>query len=78
MFAKSANDYVMEEPRRTPVAKAVDVLVAGGGPAAIAAGIAAAREGAETLVVERYGYLGGMITGAHVVWVLGAGDGYRP
>jgi len=37
----------------------VDVLVAGGGPSGVAAGVHAARAGARTLVVERYGRLGG-------------------
>ena len=37
----------------------VDVLVAGGGPSGTAACIAAARQGARTLIVERYGRLGG-------------------
>ena len=42
-----------------------DVLVAGGGMAGIAAAVAAARTGADTLLVERAGWLGGMgITGA--------------
>lgn len=36
-----------------------DVVVAGGGTAGVAAGIAAARLGARTLIVERYGSLGG-------------------
>jgi len=41
------------------------VLVAGGGMAGIAAAIAAARHGANTLLVEQAGWLGGMgITGA--------------
>lgn len=39
-----------------------DVLVCGGGPAGIAAAVAAARNGADTLLVERYGFLGGMAT----------------
>lgn len=38
------------------------VLVSGGGPGGIAAAVAAARNGAETLLVERYGFLGGMAT----------------
>ncbi len=37
----------------------VDVLVAGGGPSGVAAAIASGRAGARTLIVERYGRLGG-------------------
>ena len=40
----------------------VDVLVVGGGPAGVCAAIAAARNGAKTLVVERGNCLGGMAT----------------
>ena len=43
-----------------------DVAVVGGGPAGAVAAIAAARRGAKTLLVERYGYLGGMLTAAGV------------
>lgn len=39
-----------------------DVLVCGGGPGGICAAVSAARNGADTLLVERYGYLGGMAT----------------
>ena len=38
------------------------VLVAGGGPAGLAAAVTAARRGAETFLIERYGFLGGMAT----------------
>ena len=38
------------------------VVVAGGGPAGLGAAVAAARAGAEVLLVERYGFLGGMAT----------------
>jgi hypothetical protein len=37
-----------------------DVVVVGGGPAGLAAATAAARTGADVLLVERYGFLGGM------------------
>jgi hypothetical protein len=43
-----------------------DVLVAGGGNAGCAAALAAARTGARTLLVERYGFLGGTATAAMV------------
>lgn len=76
-MAKFLRVYV-EPAQQLPVVAEVGVLVAGGGPAGIAAAIAASRMGARTLLVERYGYLGGMITGAHVVAILGVGDGRRP
>jgi ribulose 1,5-bisphosphate synthetase/thiazole synthase len=41
-----------------------EVLVVGGGPAGLAAAIAARRAGAETLLLERYGFYGGVITQA--------------
>ena len=40
----------------------VDVVVAGGGTAGVIAAIAAARTGATVVLIERYGYLGGMLT----------------
>jgi len=57
---------VDEPARRTPVYGDYDVVVLGGGPAGIAAAAAAARHGARTLLVERYGFLGGMGTAAGV------------
>jgi glycine/D-amino acid oxidase-like deaminating enzyme len=44
----------------------IDVLVVGGGNAGCAAALAAARHGARTLLVERYGFLGGTATAAMV------------
>lgn len=46
--------------------RAFDVLVVGGGNAGCAAAIAAARHGARTLLVERYGFLGGTATASMV------------
>ena len=43
-----------------------DVAVLGGGSAGFSAAVAAAREGARTLLVERHGYCGGMGTAALV------------
>lgn len=42
--------------------KKFDVIVVGGGPAGIGASISAARSGVRTLLIERYGFLGGTTT----------------
>lgn len=55
-----------EPARQTPVWGEYDVVVLGGGPAGMAAAVAAARAGRSTLLVERYGFLGGMGTAAGV------------
>jgi FAD dependent oxidoreductase len=57
----------IEEPaRRIPLYGEYEVAVLGGGPAGIAAAVAAARAGRRTLLIERYGFLGGMGTAAGV------------
>src|ERR1700744_166946 len=57
----------IEEPaRQIPIYGEYEVAVLGGGPAGIAAAGAAARAGRRTLLIERYGFLGGMGTAAGV------------
>ena len=65
---------IREPAREIPVVDAVEVLVLGGGPAGIAAATAAARAGARTMLVERYGYLGGLATGGLVLYMDGLFD----
>ncbi len=55
---------VQEPARELPVAHTPDVLVVGGGIAGFMAALAAARSGARTLLVERFGSLGGTGTAA--------------
>jgi hypothetical protein len=57
----------IEEPaRQIPLYGEYEVVILGGGPAGIAAAVAAARAGRRTLLIERYGFLGGMGTAAGV------------
>jgi len=42
--------------------KDYDVIIVGGGPGGFSAAVAAAKRGVSTLLVERYGFLGGMAT----------------
>ena len=55
----------IEERLTTPILSTYDVIVCGGGTAGVVAALASARNGANTLLVENYGFLGGsMINGA--------------
>jgi FAD dependent oxidoreductase len=58
-----------EPAREVPVHAETDVLVVGGGPSGCAAATAAARLGADVMLVERYGHLGGLATGGLVFWI---------
>jgi len=51
--------YVEEPAKRVPVAYDVDVAVAGAGVSGVFAAIAAAREGASTVLIDRFGSVGG-------------------
>lgn len=55
-------DFYIEPERKIEIADRADVLVAGGGPAGYSAAIAAARTGADTILVEQFNCVGGMAT----------------
>lgn len=59
-------DSLAEPSRRVPVFGEYDLVVLGAGPSGIAASVSAARRGARTLLVERYGFAGGMGTAGGV------------
>lgn len=67
---QGAGNFITEPARQIPVLAETDVLVIGGGPAGVAAAIAASRTGAETYLVERYNHLGGLWTGGLVLPLL--------
>jgi hypothetical protein len=61
-YAKSGNDFMAP----LKAAGEYDAIVIGSGPSGCIAAISAARNGAKTLLIEREGYLGGMMTGGSI------------
>ena len=68
---EAAPGKVREAARELPVAGDCDVLVAGGGPAGIAAAVTAARGGAKVTLVEAHGALGGIWTSGLLACLIG-------
>lgn len=66
--------YIKEE-LQIPLQKSVDVVVAGGGIAGIAAALAASRSGAKVLLIEKQCILGGLATAGLVSIYLPLCDG---
>src|SRR4030043_296154 len=66
MSGKSAEKTIKKPARDVKVWRGADVVVVGGGPGGVGSAIAAARSGAKTILIERYGHLGGMATGGLV------------
>ena len=52
--------------RDIPILANADVVVAGGGPSGFAAAVTAARAGLQVILIERYGFLGGLATAGAV------------
>lgn len=59
-------EYIIEPAKKIPITFTADVVVCGGGPSGFVAATAAARNGAKTLLLEHYGFLGGMATAGMV------------
>jgi hypothetical protein len=67
--------YYQESARRIPVAREVEVLVIGGGPAGFGAAVTSARLGADTLLIESSGAAGGVATSGLMSHWTGATEG---
>jgi hypothetical protein len=72
--AKISGKTISEAMRQTRVCRTADVVVVGGGPGGIGAAMTAARSGANTVLIERYGHLGGMGTGGLVTIIPNLSD----
>lgn len=69
-----SNESVVESESEIPVTAEYDVIIAGGGTAGMIAAISAARNGADTLIVEYHGFLGGNVTGGYMTKAQGPLD----
>ncbi|HEY5569571.1 MAG TPA: FAD-dependent oxidoreductase, partial [Gammaproteobacteria bacterium] len=58
------SSHIIEPSRQTPLLGEYEVVVLGGGPAGIASAVAAGRSGRATILIERYGFMGGAGTAA--------------
>jgi hypothetical protein len=67
-----SSESILLPAEEVPINKRVEVLVVGGGPAGLSAAVAAARNGANTLLVERNGFLGGVGTAGLCTSFMGA------
>lgn len=74
----SADAGTVAYSRSLPVKVETDVFVAGGGPAGVAAAVAAARHGARVFLAESHTCLGGMSTAGKVMVFMTWGDGIHP
>jgi hypothetical protein len=62
--------HITETSHSLPVVSTCGVLVCGGGPAGVAAALAAARAGASTVLLEAHGCLGGVWTSGSLTWII--------
>jgi len=65
----------IKESKKTAIHGEYDVIVVGGGIAGVSAALAAARNNAKVLLLEKTTVLGGLATAGHVIWYLPLCDG---
>lgn len=70
-------DYLYETARKIPVVRRSQILVCGGGIAGVAAAFCAAKQGAEVLLIEKYGFLGGLVTAGLVITTPPLNNGFN-
>jgi len=73
-MVKNRGKWIEFPATKIPVLSEAEVVVVGGGNAGFVAAIASARSGAKTILVERYGYLAGALSGTYATTPGAFGD----
>jgi hypothetical protein len=73
-----STDVYQEPAKKLPVYGRFDVIVVGGGPAGWAAALASKRNGAKTLIIEKFPYFGGTGTASLMTCIVGYRNQVKP